>query len=360
MRHRHLHQRSSQRARWNGEWLALPGGGRHRPRRRLRLPARGAVRDSRGRRPLLPARGGVFKSLSRRCDLPATRVRYFWRTRRKLYQHPPAQRGDSHGHHAPHGARKARARSEARVRGIGGLLEQAGGDDGKRRFAAARGPRHFRGKNLRHPARHSRHPLRRSEFLQGPVRRGRAACAVNLRPALARQGHRIRHPRPSAHRHGASRGGLHHPRRHASEPPAARGRALPAFARGPRPRTRSGGKCDVREPLCGVGGVVRVHRRGGHLPHALLERITNHLGHALLLLRRGQSRGLDALLARRRTPARRPRRAGAVSRRGGDRHGGARDFRGPATPPRDEETSLPRRARNGLAGGRPGLRAGFR
>src|SRR5690349_19007275 len=70
-----------------------------------------------------------------------------------------------------------------------------------------------------------------------------------------------------------------------------------------------------------------VHRRGGHLPHAVSERSAGHVGHAGLLIRSGEGRRLDALLARGRIARRRPRCARAIRRLQG---GGARSHRTPA------------------------------
>ena len=58
-----------------------------------------------------------------------------------------------------------------------------------------------------------------------------------------------------------------------------------------------------------------VHRRGGPLHHALSERSADHVGHAGLHVRRGQSRGFHALLARRGIAGGGPRRPGAIRRR---------------------------------------------
>ena len=58
----------------------------------------------------------------------------------------------------------------------------------------------------------------------------------------------------------------------------------------------------------------RVHRRGRHLHHAVLERGASGVGHAGLLVRLRQGGDLDAVLARRGTAGRRPRRFGAVRR----------------------------------------------
>ena len=58
----------------------------------------------------------------------------------------------------------------------------------------------------------------------------------------------------------------------------------------------------------------RVHRRGGPLHHSVPQRSADHLRHAGLRVRSGQSRRLHALLACRGAAGRRSRRSGSVRR----------------------------------------------
>ncbi len=72
------------------------------------------------------------------------------------------------------------------------------------------------------------------------------------------------------------------------------------------------GQRHLLQPVRQPGRADRVHRRGGHLHHALSQRCADHLGHAGLYGGRGQGRDLDAVLVRRRDAGRRTRRSGAV------------------------------------------------
>ena len=77
-----------------------------------------------------------------------------------------------------------------------------------------------------HPARHPRRAVRRSELLQGPVRRRGQDGAADLRAALARQGHRARHRGAAGDPRALSRRPLHRARRDAPARRAPRGRDL--------------------------------------------------------------------------------------------------------------------------------------
>ena len=57
------------------------------------------------------------------------------------------------------------------------------------------------------------------------------------------------------------------------------------------------GQCHFLQSLRHAGGTEGIHRRGGHLHHAVSERSADHFRHAGLHLRRGQGGDLHALLA---------------------------------------------------------------
>ena len=110
----------------------------------------------------------------------------------------------------------------------------------------------------------------------------------------------------------------------ASESVARRRRGLSLEPGAAGERSGRAKKRRVLQPLRRAGGIDAVHRRGGHLSHAVSDRIANHFRHAGLCVRRGQRRGVHALLARggiadggaRQTRAV-PRRQGHRGRRGG-------------------------------------------
>ena len=125
-------------------------------------------------------------------------------------------------------------------------------------------------------------------------------------------------------------------------------------AAGERPRRAK--KCRVLQPLRRAGGIDAVHRRGGHLSHAVSDRIANHFRHAGVCVRRGQRRGVHALLARGGIADGGTRQTRAVPRRQGHR----RRRRGIAArrtaAPLDAQERLQARTRNGLEPRRATLR----
>ena len=119
----------------------------------------------------------------------------------------------------------------------------------------------------------------------------------------------------AGHHPGVSQRRLHRAGSDASQSAARRRRGVPpepgAAGQGPR-------RAEARrllQPLRRAGGADAVHRRGGHLPHAVPDRGADHLGHAGLCVRRRQRGRVHALLARGGTADRGARQAGAVPRR---------------------------------------------
>ena len=192
------------------------------------------------------------------------------------------------------------------------------GHDRGRRGAAPRSARRRRGQDRRHPARDPERAVRRQ---QEPPRRRRAAADPHLRPALARQGHRVRHRRAADDPRPLSRRGLHRPRRDASAHHRAPRRDLPADARGSREAARRRRQRDLSQPLRQPGRAVRVPRRGRHLHHAVSQSGADHLGHAGLRARRRKGRDLHAVRVCAGAARRRPRHPRAVEGSVGDRHG---------------------------------------
>ncbi len=111
---------------------------------------------------------------------------------------------------------------------------------------------------------------------------------------------------------------------------------------------RCGGRRALLQPVRVARRPEGIHRRGGHLHHALSQRRADHQRHAGVQLRRGQGRHLHAVLARGGTPRRRPRRARAVLRSRRDRGGGGRHAHQRGAPPPDAQKRVPARARHDL------------
>ena len=254
----------------------------------------------------------------------AARVRHLRRAGRK----PPAgpAQGSPHagGDHAAHGAARAERRAAEGDGGTAPAQRPPGGDGPQGRGDPARdlrGPRHQGG---HHPPRHPGHALHRFELLQGAVRRGRPQGAAHLRAARAGQGHRVRHRGAARDREAASERGLSRAGGHPSPSRGPRGRELPPGPGAAGRGSRGQGARDLLQPLRLAGRPQGVHRRDGHLPHALSQRGPDHLGHPGLCLRRGQGGGLHALLARAGTARRRTRHPGALPRSAGHRRGRVR------------------------------------
>ena len=87
-----------------------------------------------------------------------------------------------------------------------------------------------------------------------------------------------------------------------------------------------------------------VHWRGGSLRNALSQRSANNFGHARIRFWRRQSRSLNALLARSRTPGRGTRSTGAIRRCAGDRPRSHRPAEGRYQAPRDSKECVQDRA----------------
>ena len=91
-----------------------------------------------------------------------------------------------------------------------------------------------------------------------------------------------------------------------------RGRSLSPEPGAPRQEEQGREERHFLQSLRRAGGTEGVHRRGGSLHYAVSERSADHFGHAGLCVWRGQSRGLDPVLARGGTAGRRSRCPGAV------------------------------------------------
>ncbi len=165
-------------------------------------------------------------------------------------------------------------------------------------------------------------PFIDSNFYKDDLRRRGQDGAADLRAALAQQGHRVCHRGAAGHPRAASECRL-------SSCWARRIRNLlahegEAYRRKLERLAKERGVSDARhlsQSLRHARGAEGIHRRGGHLHHAVSQRGADHLRHAGLHVRRGQGGHLDALLACAGIARRGARHAGALSRLRRDRGG---------------------------------------
>ena len=183
-----------------------------------------------------------------------------------------ARTAHAHRHDPAHHPARARSRSAPGAGRSRGPVRPAGRHERARRGIPAGDLSRVAGEDRPDPARHPRCALRRSEFPQGPVRRRRQDRPAQLRPALGQQGHRERHRRAAGDRRTLPERRLHHPRRDPSARDAARRRNVSVVAAMAGAGKRRGRQRDLLQPLCQPGRTHRVHRRGGHLHHALSQR----------------------------------------------------------------------------------------
>ncbi len=322
MRDRHLHQPSDRGPRRRVAGDRLLRGGDERSGPAARLPRPGPVRDRRSRRRVVPAGRRLSQRQRRRPGVRAARVRDLRRPVRRPPAPAAARAAHADRHHPAHHPRPAEPAAAPRHRRDRRDVAAPGGDEPPRRHHPGRRLRHRAGSHRRHSARHPGRPGQAGE--QAPPRRRRTDGPADVRPALAGQGHRVRHRRAAGDRGELSVGGLHRARRHPSARQGWPGRGLSADARGAGATARRRRARDVPRPLRRTGRAERVPRRRRHLRHALPEPGAEHLGDAGLRRRLGPRRHLDAVRLRPRAAGRGPRRAGAVPRRRGDRPRGSR------------------------------------